>query len=87
MVETAADGSHLMMSEFKGKVLYIVNVASKCGYTESNYASFAALAPHRNNGLEIILAPCNQVGFICWLKYLVLIYCVFGLIVTMYPYR
>ena len=53
------------MSAYRGKVLYIVNVASHCGYTASNYAAFKSLAKHRDNGFEILLAPCNQVQLSC----------------------
>lgn len=30
-------GNEINFSRFKGKVVYLVNVASQCGYTEENY--------------------------------------------------
>jgi hypothetical protein len=56
------DGNLIEFSQFKGKVLYIVNVASKCGYTESNYAQFKELASLRDKQFEIIIFPCDQFG-------------------------
>ena len=63
IVEKDIHGEPLPMSTFKGKVLYIVNVASYCGYTADNYEMFRKLKPYRDQGFEIILAPCNQFGF------------------------
>lgn len=51
------------MSEFKGKVLLVVNVATKCGYTSSNYDQLGKmLEKHYDNGLRVLLFPCNQFG-------------------------
>jgi glutathione peroxidase len=53
----------LAFSRFRGKVVYLVNVASQCGYTESNYAQIRALQQkYLHRGLEIVLAPCNAFG-------------------------
>ena len=60
--EQDINGQTVDFSDFKGKVLYIVNVASKCGYTQSNYEAFRGLKKYRDQGLEIFLAPCNQFG-------------------------
>jgi glutathione peroxidase len=49
-------------SIFKGKVVYVVNVASKCGYTKQNYDEFKILKKYRQYGFEIVLAPCNSFG-------------------------
>lgn len=50
-------------SKFQGKVVYIVNVASYCGYTESNYQLINQLtAKYASKGLEVVLFPCNQFG-------------------------
>ena len=43
-------------------MIYIVNVASQCGYTESNYAQLKELSKFRNDDFEFIIFPCNQFG-------------------------
>ncbi|GLP96009.1 glutathione peroxidase [Paraferrimonas sedimenticola] len=59
---TMNDGSTLDLSELKGKVLLIVNTASKCGFTPQ-YQSLQALHKHyADKGLVVIGAPCNQFG-------------------------
>ena len=53
----------LNMADFKGKVLIILNVASKWGVTVSNYKKLNELHEKYNSqGLEIIAQPCNQFG-------------------------
>ncbi|GLE08931.1 hypothetical protein PINS_up020406 [Pythium insidiosum] len=48
---------------YKGKVLVIVNVASNCGLTSSNYAELVQLYErYHADGLEILAFPCNQFG-------------------------
>ena len=45
------------------KALVIVNVASACGYTDSNYKELASLyEEYGQKGLEILGFPCNQFG-------------------------
>ena len=52
----------LKLDVFKGKVVLIVNTASKCGFTPQ-YADLEALyAMYRENGFEILDIPCNQFG-------------------------
>ncbi|KAM7495964.1 hypothetical protein LguiA_020378 [Lonicera macranthoides] len=49
------------LSIYKGKVLLIVNVASKCGFTDSNYTQLTELYnKYKNQGFEILAFPCNQ---------------------------
>ncbi|XP_058732498.1 probable phospholipid hydroperoxide glutathione peroxidase [Vicia villosa] len=49
------------LSIYSGKVLLVVNVASFCGYTETNYKELNELyAKHKNQGFEILAFPCNQ---------------------------
>lgn len=56
------DGTDTTLAEHKGKVLLIVNVASKCGFTPQ-YEGLEAL--HRDlheRGLAVLGFPCNQFG-------------------------
>ncbi|KAJ3259913.1 hypothetical protein HDU77_004207 [Chytriomyces hyalinus] len=49
-------------AEFKGKVVLLVNVASKCGYTK-HYAGLEALhKKYAPQGLVVLGLPCNQFG-------------------------
>ncbi len=55
-------GQEVSMEEYKGKVLLIVNTASKCGFTKQ-YAGLQALyEKYKDRGLEILAFPCNQFG-------------------------
>ncbi|XP_042507431.1 probable phospholipid hydroperoxide glutathione peroxidase [Macadamia integrifolia] len=57
------DGKDVSLSKFKGKVLLIVNVASKCGLTTSNYMELSHLyEKYKTQGVEILAFPCNQFG-------------------------
>lgn len=56
-------GQHISISIFTDRVLLIVNVASECGYTDSNYAVFAELLDRfHEEGLDILVFPCNEFG-------------------------
>ena len=56
------DGENLSLSEFKGKVLLIVNTASHCGFT-SQYSALQSLwSQFRNRGLVVIGVPSNDFG-------------------------
>ncbi|KAJ0239794.1 glutathione peroxidase 3 [Hirschfeldia incana] len=57
------EGNDVSLSKFTGKVLLIVNVASKCGLTQGNYKELNILyAKYKTKGLEILAFPCNQFG-------------------------
>ena len=59
---TAPDGSASPMAAYRGKVLLIVNVASKCGFTPQ-YAGLEALRRrYAPKGFELLGFPCNQFG-------------------------
>ncbi|XP_022730015.1 phospholipid hydroperoxide glutathione peroxidase 1, chloroplastic-like isoform X2 [Durio zibethinus] len=57
------DGKDVSLSKFKGKVLLIVNVASRCGLTTSNYSELSHIhEKYKTQGFEILAFPCNQFG-------------------------
>nr|ACJ84092.1 unknown [Medicago truncatula] len=57
------DEKDVPLSKFKGKVLLIVNVASRCGLTSSNYTELSHLYENfKDKGLEVLAFPCNQFG-------------------------
>lgn len=57
---TRIDGSTASLSEFRGKVLLVVNVASKCGLTPQYDALEKTYARFRREGLVILAFPAND---------------------------
>ncbi|KAG2697160.1 hypothetical protein I3760_07G092900 [Carya illinoinensis] len=56
-----AKGKDVELSIYKGKVLLVVNVASKCGFTDTNYTQLTEVySQYKDKGLEILAFPCNQ---------------------------
>lgn len=56
------DGKDVMLSDYKGKVLLIVNVASQCGYTPQYEALEKLYEEKKAKGFEILAFPCNDFG-------------------------
>lgn len=57
-----ADGKEQSLSEYKGDVLLIVNVASKCGNTPQ-YAGLEKLyEQYKDQGFQVLGFPCKQFG-------------------------
>lgn len=56
------DGKDTSLAAYKGKVVLIVNVASKCGYTRQYTGLEAAYEKYKGQGFVILGFPCNQFG-------------------------
>jgi glutathione peroxidase len=56
------DGSERDLSEFRGKVLLIVNVASRCGFTPQYTGLEALHRKYQARGFAVLGFPCNQFG-------------------------
>ena len=57
-----ASGSEVDLSEYKGKVLLIVNTATGCGFTPQYEGLQDLYEKYQEQGLEILDFPCNQFG-------------------------
>ena len=62
VVVKSATGTNKALSDYAGKVLLIVNVASRCGFTKQ-YAGLQALnEAYAAKGLAVLGFPCNDFG-------------------------
>ena len=50
------------MGDYRGKVLLIVNTASKCGFTPQYKELEALYRDYKDRGFEVLAFPCNQFG-------------------------
>lgn len=58
----ALDGKDISLNDYQGKVMLIVNTASKCGFT-SQFAGLEKLhEEYSKRGLSLLGFPCNQFG-------------------------
>ncbi len=55
-------GKEINMSEYRGKVVLVVNTASKCGFTPQYEGLQKLYTEYKDKGLEILGFPCNQFG-------------------------
>ena len=55
-------GEEVSMSEYKGKVVLIVNTASKCGFTKQYEGLEELYEKYKDQGFVILGFPCNQFG-------------------------
>ena len=53
-------GNDVSLADYKGKVLLIVNTATRCGFTPQYEELEALYKNYKDQGLEILDFPCNQ---------------------------
>ncbi len=55
-------GNDVSLADYKGKVLLIVNTATRCGFTPQYEELEALYKAYKDKGFEILDFPCNQFG-------------------------
>lgn len=60
--DAGAAAGGIDLSDYAGKVLLIVNVASKCGFTPQYEGLEALHRRYADRGFEVLGFPCNQFG-------------------------
>jgi glutathione peroxidase len=58
----ALDGKETNLTDFQGKVVVFVNVASECGYTDQYKGLQELYAKYKDQGLVIVGVPANEFG-------------------------
>jgi len=56
------DGKDTSLKPYAGKVILVVNVASKCGFTPQYTALESVYEKYKDKGLVVLGFPCNQFG-------------------------
>jgi glutathione peroxidase len=59
----ATNGTETALSQFKGKVVLVINVASKCGFTPQYNGLESIYREFKDQNFVAIGFPCNQFGF------------------------
>jgi len=59
---TSQDGTEVSLGDYRGKVVLIVNTASRCGFTPQYEGLESLYRRYRDRGLVVLGFPCNQFG-------------------------